>query len=256
MTATVDSAGMATLDYAGDFRQAAVTASLAAVAAGRGDVSLCLPSGHDAGGFRRDHCRRLQLWIGTAVGLQVGGVSVAVASLWISSPLRQHSAAIAVGAMDGFVIGLAAAVGGMLVPRLFRWVRDRSIGRHLRSVGTAQRVVDAVVAIEDGRSAARVRLVPADLGQLSVDVGRRTASIRGFSHHYTIRGCDVVRCRVVRGRFTHSVVIGCRVGGTDEELDVALVEVGVPVGLPHVAGLLERGLGIRFPLLRDAGPIA
>lgn len=211
----------------GDFRDAAVTASVDALAQRPGvdplnaGISYCLPALED----KRSALTRfkiamiIRLVVGLA-GLIGGGLLAAL----MDGPLA--------GIDESLLLTIAAccSVGGILVLLSAAVGQGRFLRKHLGErynavVSIPSPFKPAAVGIEDAATFSKLKAAPEDLVIAVFDVEGRRIIMEGLSHSYLILARDVVTLQEVRGGASVGTRITYNCGG--EELSIVLVQENI-----------------------------
>lgn len=184
----------------GDFRDAAVVASVDALAACpsvdpmNAGSSYCLPAGEDKRfalrGFALSRLRRAAL--GTC------GLLSAAALAWAAdgNPWGNRAEDVLNG------VSVVVFAGGVLVLLSAVLSKRRFLREHLGDRYDALVAIDSpfkayAVGIEDRATFSRTKLAPDDLSVVVVDADRQTLVIEGLSHRYLIQAHDILTMRKI-----------------------------------------------------------
>lgn len=221
---------------AADFRDAAVRASLAALA-GHGDdpvaagVSYCLPRGDDPGELRRRLKRGVLAWF--VLGLMcMGGAGL---MLWQMEKVMGDWATVIGGVLTP--VGIACLFAAGLYER-------RTVRKYLREVAGdfwADRDNPPVhVRLEDAATYEKLKFLADDIGILVLHQSTGCAQIEGAFYRYLIYAADVRSLRLQKS--TEREVIFLEYSAAGQNLALALIPDNIAAGFKRKLRVGDSGV--------------
>jgi hypothetical protein len=202
------------LQYAGDFRSAAVEASgvLLAHVAGDADavpISSCTRVGDEAS---EQECRRMRQWMGVGSLIGIGLLTIALCAIAAGTVLGEPL--VILGG-----VGMCFIVLGQTLYHIWRrTVRTRRI---VAARGIELTPDNRCVTIENALTYSKMKFIPEDMAILWVDVPGHCVRLEGMGHRYIIYAADVTNLSVRRGPAQSSTSITYRMGTAQLALTLA-----------------------------------